>query len=147
MHAMLSDKVFSPFDKRSREVLLAAESRANEMNQVSELPKLLDMKVVRIENGKIMPCYSEISERDYHSIMQVLDSEIDALADIIAKIRDDAGDELFRSIPYDISWAKDIGSIVFMFSILENIVPVVLESGYLTKGKDGLNLTTFYFKK
>lgn len=77
----------------------------------------------------------------------VLDSEIDSLAEIAAKIRDDAGDELSRSIPYDISWAKDIGSIVSMFSILENIVPVVLESGYLSKGKDGQNLTTFYFKK
>ena len=144
---MLSDIVLSPFERGHREVLLAAENRAEEMNQVSELPKLLDMKVVRIEDGKIMPCYSEISERDYHSIMQVLDSEIDSLAEIAAKIRDDAGDELSRSIPYDISWAKDIGSIVSMFSILENIVPVVLESGYLTKGKDGQNLTTFYFKK
>ena len=144
---MLSDIVLSPFERGHREVLLAAENRAAEMNQVSELPKLLDMKVVRIEDGKIMPCYSEISERDYHSIMQVLDSEIDSLAEIAAKIRDDAGDELSRSIPYDISWAKDIGSIVSMFSILENIVPVVLESGYLTKGKNGQNLTTFYFKK
>lgn len=146
-YTALTDTVLSPFDRGHREVLLAAENRASEMNQVSDLPKLLDMKVVRIEDGKIAPCYSEISEKDYLSIVQALDMEINSLAEIAAQIREDAGDELSRVTPPEICGAKDIGSIVSMFSILENIVPVMLESEYLTRGKKGQILTTFYFKK
>ena len=42
-YTMLSDTVLSPFDRGHREVLLAAEGRATEMNQISELPKLLEL--------------------------------------------------------------------------------------------------------
>lgn len=146
-YTMLSDTVLSPFDRGHREVLLAAEGRATEMNQISELPKLLDMNVVRIDEGKVTPCYSEISENGYLSIMNALGSEIDSLAEIAAHIREDAGDDLAKITPPEINGAKDIGSIVSMFSILENIVPVMLESGYLNRGKNGQNLTTFYIKK
>lgn len=33
-----------------------------------------------------------------------------------------------------------------MWSLLENVASVILETGYLTKGKEERNLTMFYFK-
>ncbi|MBQ8598162.1 MAG: hypothetical protein IJ409_10270, partial [Lachnospiraceae bacterium] len=61
--------------------------------------------------------------------------------------RDKAGKELEKITPKEIPAAKEVGSIVSMWSMLEKIVPVVLESGYMQRGKEGQNLTTFYFRK
>ena len=41
---------------------------------------------------------------------------------------------------------KFFDGIVSMWSLLENVASVILETGYLTKGKEEQNITMFYFK-
>lgn len=44
-----------------------------------------------------------------------------------------------------ISEANEVGAIVSMWSMLEGMVALALEDGFVTKG-NGQNLTAFYFK-
>ena len=62
------------------------------------------------------------------------------------KLRDASVDRLAVSVPKEYSDAREIGGIVSMWSLLENVASAILETGYLTKGSEGQNLTTFYFK-
>lgn len=70
---------------------------------------------------------------------------IGALAKLIAKHRDLAGEELRKKTPTVIQGANEVGAIVSMWSMLEGMISVVLEDGYMTKG-NGENLTAYYFE-
>lgn len=143
---LLSDKVLNPFERGYREVLAASEARRAETEQIEQLKQCIEKGFVYIQDEKVMPCYAEISEKDYLTLKEKLADEISEIAVLAAEHRDKAGEELEKVTPKDIASAKEIGSIVSMWSVLENIVPIVLESGYMQKGKEGQNLTTFYFK-
>ena len=110
------------------------------------MQEMLEKKIVHIEDGKICPNFAEISDANYGVIMDKLAPEINAVATLAAKIRDDAADKLAASVSKEYADAREIGGIVSMWSLLENVASVVLETGYLTKGTDEQNLTTFYFK-
>ena len=124
----------------------ACEERLGETPELETLSKMLEKKIVPVEDGKICPNYSEISEKDYFKLMDGLAEEIDAMAAITAKLRDDAAESLAKRTPKDIPNVREIGSIISMWSILENIVPPILESGALTKGTEDQNLTTLYVR-
>lgn len=143
---VLSDKVVNPFERGAREVFLACEARRGETAQLETLTEMLEKKIVHIEDGKICPNFAEISDANYGVIMDKLAPEINAVATLAAKIRDDAADKLAASVSKEYADAREIGGIVSMWSLLENVASVVLETGYLTKGTDEQNLTTFYFK-
>ena len=70
---------------------------------------------------------------------------ISTLAKLIAKHRAMAGDELREKTPTAIQGANEVGAIVSMWTMMEGMVTVVLEDGYMTKG-NGQNLTAFYFE-
>ncbi len=142
----LTEKVVNPFEKGAREVLLACEERQGETTELETLSDMLEKRIVHVEDGKICPNYSEISEKDYFKLMDGLAGEIDAMAAITAKLRDDAAESLAKRTPKDIPNVREIGSIISMWSILENIVPPILESGTLTKGSEEQNLTTLYVR-
>ena len=142
----LTEKVVNPFEKGAREVFSACEERLGETPELETLSKMLEKKIVHVEDGKICPNYSEISEKDYFKLMDGLAEEIDAMAAITAKLRDDAAESLAKRTPKDIPNVREIGSIISMWSILENIVPPILESGALTKGTEEQNLTTLYVR-
>ena len=143
----LTDRIINPFERGARDVLLAAEARLGETAQLEKLTEMLEQKIVHIENGKICPNYVEISDKDYAALAEKLAAEIDALATLAAKVRDQAADTLERSVSDEYTDAREIGGIVSMWSLLENVASVILEEGYLTKGKDEQNPTTFYFRK
>lgn len=146
-YKQLSERILNPFERGCADVLAACEERLEDTENIEALPDLLKSGFVRIENGRLHPCYAEISEADYQKLKEELADEIEAVARIAGKHRDMAGAELKKLTPDYLSGACEIGSIVSMWSFLENIVPVILEDGYLTKGKDGQNLTTFYFRR
>lgn len=70
---------------------------------------------------------------------------IKQMAELIAKHRDKSGEELRKKTPTAIPEANEVGAIVSMWSILEEMVALALEDGFVTKG-NGQNLTAFYFK-
>lgn len=143
----LSNRVVNPFERGVRDVLLACEERRSEMAEWETLSDMIENKIVHIEDGKICPNYCEISEKYYIDLMEKLAAEIDSMADLSAKLREHAAQTLAASTPKDIAHAAEIGSIVSMWSILENIVPIALESGLLTKGTEEQNVTTFYIRR
>ena len=142
----LSSKVINPFERGAREVLCACEDRLGETTQLEKLTEMLENKVVHVEDGKICPNFAEISDKDYEDLKQKLAAEIDAMATLSAQIRDKAADILEANVPKEYTQAREIGSIVSMWSLLENVAGAVLETGFLTKGTDEQNLTTFYFR-
>ena len=142
----LTDRVVNPFEKGAREVLCACEVRSGETTQLETLSDMLEKGIVHVEDGKICPNYSEISERDYFKLMDGLTEEIDAFASIVATLRDDAADSLAREVPKEIPNVREIGSIVCMSRLIESVIPAMLDSGYLTKGSDEQNLTTLYVR-
>ncbi len=142
----LSSKVINPFERGAREVLCACEDRLGETTQLEKLTEMLENKVVHVEDGKICPNFAEISDKDYEDLKQKLAAEIDAMATLSAQIRDKAADILEANVPKEYTQAREIGSIVSMWSLLENVAGAVLKTGFLTKGTDEQNLTTFYFR-
>ena len=142
----LTERNVNPFAKGLREVLLACESRRGETSELETLTELIESSIVHIEDGKICPNYAEISDKDYMAIAEKLSEEIDKIATVAAQIRDKAADILAARVPKEYTEAREIGGIVSMWSILENVVSVILEAGYLTRGTDEQNVTTFYFR-
>ena len=142
----LTDKVVNPFAQGAREVFLACEDRLGETTQLEKLTDMLERKIVHVEDGRICPNYAEISEKDYEILKEKLAPEIDAMATLAAQIRDRAADILAANVPKEYTQAREIGGIVSMWSLLENVASAVLEAGFLTKGTDEQNLTTFYFR-
>ena len=145
-YKLLSDKILPPFENQCWDILTAAEARETETEELEVLSELMERGFVRIEEEKVYPCYAEISEKDCCSLKEKLADEIDYIAGLAAEHRDKAGKELEKITPRDIPFAKEVGSIVSMWSMLEKIVPVMLEDGYMEKGKEGQNVTIFYFK-
>lgn len=143
----LTDRVVNPFEKGAREVLCACEARLGETTQLETLSDMLEKGIVHVEDGKICPNFSEISEKDYFRLMDGISKEIDALAAISAKLREDAADALARVVPKEIPNVREVGSIICMWILMESIIPAVLDSGYLTKGSDEQNLTTLYVRR
>ena len=143
----LSDKVLNPFEYRGAvgQMLEAAVERKQEPEEVAALSKLLEDGFVSVKDGSLCPEFATISYADYNSIKEKLMDGISALAKLIAKHRDMAGDELRKKTPAAIQGANEVGAIVSMWSMLEGMISVVLEDGYMTKG-NGQNLTVFYFE-
>ena len=142
----LTDKVVNPFERGARDVILAAAARLGETSELEMLTEMLEKKIVHIEDGKICPNYAEISDKDYDAIRGRLADEIEEMASLAAKLRDAAADDLAARVPKEYTEAHEIGSIVSMWSLLENAAGIILEIGYLTKGTEEQVLTTFYFK-
>ena len=67
------------------------------------------------------------------------------MAELIGKHRDMAGEELRKKTPAAILEANEVGAIVSMWSMMEGMIALALEDGFVTKG-NGQNLTAFYFK-
>lgn len=146
-HMLLSDRRLSPFENGYREVFLACEEGSDAPEQLTALPELLENGFVRIKDGCMRLNFAEISERDYLGLKEGLVAEIDAVADMTAKLRNQAGRELERKAPRDIPHVREVGSIVSMWSFLENLVPVMLDGGYAQKGREDQNLSAFYIRK
>lgn len=143
----LSDKVLNPFEYRGAvgQMLEAAVERKQEPEEVAALSKLLEDGFVSVKDGSLCPEFATISYADYNSIKEKLMDGISTLAKLIAKHRDMAGDELRKKTPTAIQGANEVGAIVSMWSMLEGMISVVLEDGYMTKG-NGQNLAAFYFE-
>ena len=143
----LTDRVVNPFEKGAREVLCASEARLDETSELEALSDMVEKGIVHVEDGKICPNFSEISEKDYSKLMDDLSEEIDGFAAFVAKLRDAAAEALAGVVPGEIPNVREIGSIVCMFSLMENVFAAVLDSGYLTKGSEEQNLTTLYVRR
>ena len=143
----LSDKVLNPFEYRNAvgQMLEAAVEGKQEPEEVAALSKLLGDGFVSVKDGSLCPEFATISYADYESIKDKLIDGIIELAKLIAKHRDMAGDELRKKTPTAIQGANEVGAIVSMWNVLEGMVSVILEDGYMTKG-NGQNLTAFYFE-
>lgn len=89
--------------------------------------------------------FATISYEDYKMVVHKLSEGINLMAKLIAKHRDMAGEELRKKTPDTIAQANEIGALVSMWSLLEGMVAIMLEDGFMTKG-NGQNLTAFYFK-
>lgn len=142
----LSEKALNPFEhgKAVGQILEAAVERNQEPGETAALVELLENGFVSVKDGRLCPEFAMISEADYEMLKSKLQNGIQSIAKLIAKHRDAAGDELRKKTPSAIPNAKEIGAIVSMWSMLERVVAVVLEDGYMTKG-NGQNLTAFYF--
>ena len=143
----LSDKVLNPFEYRCAvgQMLEAAVERKQEPDEVAALSKLLEDGFVSVKEGRLCPEFATISLKDYNDIKNKLMDGISKLAKLIAKHRDMAGEELRRKTPSAIGGANEVGAIVCMWSMLEGMISVVLEDGYMTKG-NGENLLAYYFE-
>ncbi len=143
----LSEKVLNPFEDRGAvgQMLEAAVERKQEPEEVAALSTLLENGFVSVKGGRLCPEFATISYEDYETMKSKLGNGIHQMAELIAKYRDIAGEELRRKTPAAIPEANAIGAIVSMWSMLEGMVTVVLEDGYMTKG-NGQNLTTYYVR-
>ena len=126
---LLTDTVINPFEKGVREVLCACEAGLEETAELEALSSMLDKKAVHIEGGRLCTGFSEISEKDYRFLTEKLRDEIEEMSSITARLRDHGAELLLQSVPSDIPNVRETGGIVSMWSLLENVVPVILENG------------------
>ena len=143
---LATDTVINPFAKGVRDVLCACEAGLEENTELEALPDMLEKKIVYIRGGKICSGFSEISEKSYFFLMEQLKDEIDEMSSVAACLRDQGADLLAQSMPESIPHVHEVGSIVSMWSLMENIVPAIMENGFLSRGLDGQNPTAFYIK-
>jgi len=143
----LSEKVLNPFAHGNAvgKMLEAAVERKQEPEEVAALAHLLENGFVSVKDGRLCPEFATIPDADYQALKSKLATGIREMAEVIAKHRDMAGEELRKKTPSAISGAKEVGAIVSMWSMMEGMVAVALEDGFLTKG-DGQNLTAFYIR-
>ena len=143
----LSEKLLEPFFYGGAvgQMLEAAVERQQEPVEVAALFYLLENGFVSVKGGRLHPEFATISYADYNTIKDRLMDGIIELAKLIAKYRDMAGDDLRKKTPTVIQGANEVGAIVSMWTMMEGMVTVVLEDGYMTKG-NGQNLTAFYFE-
>lgn len=141
----LSDRTLDPVWHGGAvgQMLEAAVERKQEPEEMAALSLLLESGYVSVRDGRLCPEFATISLRDYNAIKDKLMDGISKLAKLIAKHRDMAGEELRRKTPVAIKGANEVGAIVSMWTMMEGMVSVVLEDGYMTKG-NGQNLTAFY---
>ena len=143
----LSDKVLNPFEYRNAvgQMLEAAVERKQEPEEVAALSTLLENGFVSVKDGKLCPEFATISYEDYKVVKSKLADGINQMAELIGKHRDMAGEELRKKTPAAISEANEVGAIVSMWSMMEGMIELALDDGFVTKG-NGQNLTAFYFK-
>lgn len=143
----LAEKELNPFEFRNAvgKILEAAVERKQEPEEVAALSVLLEKGYVSVKNGVLSPEFATISYVDYEQLKSKLSSGIEQMAELIGKHRDMAGEDLRKKTPSAIPDANAIGALVSMWSMLEGMVALALEDGFMTKG-NGQNLTTFYFK-
>ena len=143
---LLTDRVFNPFAKGVRDVLLACEAGRGETADLERLSDMLEKGFVRVEDGTIRPDFPVISDKDYFSLAEKLKGEISETAALAAGLRDAAAETLAEMMPGDLRNVREIGSIISMWSLMEDIVPVALEDGFLAGDGGGRNPTVFWFK-
>ena len=143
---LLTDRVFNPFAKGVRDVLLACEAGQGETADLERLSEMLGNGFVRVEDGAIRPDFPVISEKDYLSLAEKLKDEIGETAALAAGLRDAAAETLAGMMPGDLLHVREIGSIISMWSLMEDIIPVALEDGVLAKDGEGRNPTVFWFR-
>lgn len=143
----LSDKVLNPFEYRNAvgQILEVAVERKQEPEEVVALSTLLEYGFVSVKDGKLCPEFATISYEDYKVVKNKLADGINQMAELIGKHRDMAGEELRKKTPAAISEANEVGAIVSMCSMMEGMIALALEDGFVTKG-NGQNLTVFYFR-
>lgn len=143
----LSEKVLNPNEYWGTvgQILAAAVERKQEPEEVVALSKLLEDGFVSVKDGSLYPEFATISCKDYNVVKDKLMDGICKLAKLIAIQRDMSGDELRKKTPTVISGANEVGALVSYWSMMESMISVILEDGYMTKG-NGQNLTAFYFE-
>lgn len=143
----LSDKVLNPFEYQNAvgQVLEAAVERKQEPEEVAALSTLLKNRFVSVKDGKLLPEFAAISNEDYKTLKGKLGEGINQLAELIGRHRDMAGEELRKKTPAVIAEANEVGAIVSMWSMMEGMIALALEDGFVTKG-NGQNLSAFYFR-
>ena len=143
----LSDKVLNPFEYRNAtgQMLEAAVERKQEPEEVAALSTLLENVFVSVKDGKLCPEFATISYEDYKAVKSKLADGINQMAELIGKHRDMAGEELRKKTPAAILEANEVGAIVSMWSMMEGMIALALNDGFMAKG-NGQNLTAFYFK-
>ena len=143
----LSDKVLNPFEHQNAvgQVLEAAVERKQEPEEVAALSALLKNRFVSVKDGKLLPEFAVISYEDYKMVKGKLGEGINLLAELIGRHRDMAGNELRKKTPAVIAEANEVGAIVSMWSMMEGMIALALEDGFVTKG-NGQNLSAFYFR-
>ena len=57
------------------------------------------------------------------------------MAELIGRHRDMAGNELRKKTPAVIAEANEVGAIVSMWSMMEGMIALALEDGFVTKGE------------
>ena len=143
----LSEKILNPFEYRNAvgQMLEAALEGKQEPEEVAALSALLENGFVSVKDGRLCPEFATISYADYAAVKSKLQEGISRMAELIGKHRDMAGEELRKKTPAAIAEANEVGAIVSMWSMLEGMVALALEEGFMTKG-NGQNLAAFYFK-
>lgn len=143
----LSDKVLNPFEYQNAvgQMLEAAVERKQEPEEVAALSTLLKNRFVSVKDGKLLPEFAAISNEDYKTLKGKLGEGINQLAELIGRHRDMAGNELRKKTPAVIAEANEVGAIVSMWSMMEGMIALALEDGFVTKG-NGQNLSAFYFR-
>ncbi len=143
----LSEKELNPFEFQNAvgRILEEAVERKQEPEEVAALSMLLEKGFVSVREGMLSPEFATISEEDYEGLKAKLHNGIEQMAELIGKHRDMAGEELRKKTPSVIQDANQIGALVSMWSMLEGMVALALDDGFMTKG-NGQNLTVFYFK-
>ena len=127
-------------------MLLACEAGRGETADLERLSEMLGNGFVRVEDGAIRPDFPMISEKDYLSLAEKLKAEIGETAALAAGLRDAAAETLAEMMPGDLRNVREIGSIISMWSLMEDIIPVALEDGFLAKDGEGRNPTAFWFR-
>lgn len=123
----------------------AAVERKQEPEEVAALSALLKNRFVSVKDGKLLPEFAVISYEDYKMVKGKLGEGINLLAELIGRHRDMAGEELRKKTPAVIAEANEVGAIVSMWSMMEGMIALALEDGFVTKG-NGQNLSAFYFR-
>ena len=143
----LSEKVLNPFEYRNAvgQMLEAAVERKQEPTEVAALSMLLEKGFVSVKDGRLSPEFATISYEDYATVKSKLGEGIHQMAELIGRHRDMAGEELRRKTPVAIPAANEVGAVVSMWSMMEGMIALALEDGFVTKG-NGQNLTIFYFE-
>ena len=78
--------------------------------------------------------------------VQLIEENYPDYSALVAGIREQGADMLAKIMPKEIPHVREVGSIVTFWRLMESVVSVVLESGLLTKSRNGRNPTAFYFK-
>ena len=122
-------------------VLLLIIWEASMMSDQKMKTKMTFPLLANGSNGYVMGVRGE----EHSETMGILSEGIHQVAELIGKHRDMAGEALRKKTPESIAEANAVGAIVSMWSMLEGMIVLALEDGFVIKG-NGQNLSVFYFK-